>query len=130
MHTLARVGREELKQAIAELRGNMAGIGRRYGYSRQTVNDFIARDPELHTLVCEAKEARVDEAEDMLHQMVLEKQPAAVIFTLKTLGRDRGYVERSEYAIQTLSKIEVTFAEDNSSPVGDDHKSPAGLLGE
>ena len=47
----------------------------------------------------------IDFAESQLHQQILDGNSTATIFFLKTKGKKRGYVERTEVAhdIQTIS---------------------------
>ena len=41
----------------------------------------------------------MDLAEKRLFDLVNEGHPSAIIFTLKTLGKHRGYIERQEHEI-------------------------------
>jgi hypothetical protein len=48
---------------------------------------------ELEAMSPEAREELLNRCENTLREAVLAGQPWAVMFVLKTLGRDRGYEE-------------------------------------
>ena len=67
-----------------------ANIGRRtFYYWRESDPDFDAACKDI-------EEALVDFAESMLVAKIQDKDLTAIIFYLKTKGKDRGYVERTE----------------------------------
>ena len=47
----------------------------------------------------EGRNQLLDLAEKRLFDLVNEGHPSAIIFTLKTLGKHRGYIERQEHEI-------------------------------
>lgn len=47
----------------------------------------------------EGRNRLLDLAEKRLFDLVNEGHPSAIIFTLKTLGKHRGYIERQEHEI-------------------------------
>ncbi len=64
----------------------------------QTVRNYLERYPALAQVMAEERELIVDTAELKLHSAVRRGEPWAVCFTLKCLGKDRGYAERQERA--------------------------------
>jgi hypothetical protein len=62
----------------------------------QTIRNYMQRHPILADVVASEREVIVDTAELRLHEAVLQGEAWAVCFTLKCLGKDRGYVERQE----------------------------------
>jgi hypothetical protein len=91
--------------ALVALRGNVSAVARRYKVARSAVQQMIAARPELQSIRDDARQTRIDEAEDALDRAVRRGEGWAVCFTLKTLGRERGYIERHEMG---LSKPPVT----------------------
>jgi hypothetical protein len=85
---------ENAAEQIERLRGNLAAVARHFGIRRQSVSHFVSDHPELRPVVAAARETRLDRAEDALDRAVGRGEGWAVCFTLKTLGKDRGYVER------------------------------------
>lgn len=68
------------------------------GISRQTYYDWLEKDPEFKQQAENIKEYVIDHVEDKLHELINDKDTAAVIFFMKTQGKKRGYVERTEHA--------------------------------
>ena len=56
-----------------------------------------------------ARQSMIDSAEDGLRNGVDEGNLTAIIFTLKTIGKERGYIERTE--TETYNMTPVDFAE-------------------
>lgn len=98
-----KVGR--VSEQIELSRGNLSHAARQLGVARSALQAFINRHPELRQIVTDQREAIVDSAENALAAAVLDKQGWAVCFTLKTLGRSRGYIEQVEQ--QHSGQLEV-----------------------
>jgi hypothetical protein len=62
----------------------------------RTVRNYIARHETLKSLVDEIVETTIDTAETQLHKAIRDGNMTAIIFYLKTKGKDRGYSERRE----------------------------------
>jgi hypothetical protein len=62
----------------------------------RTVRNYLDRHPALREVIEEIIERNLDLAENRLITAISESNMTAVIFYLKTKGRDRGYVERVE----------------------------------
>jgi transposase len=75
--------------------------------ARNTLYLWISEDEELKQGLQDVRDGMVDIAEGMLFQSVQEKNLTAIIFTLKTLGKARGYVERQE--IEVPEKLEISY---------------------
>ena len=58
----------------------------------------IPQDDELVEAVYHARQGFIDDAESELAKNVRDGKETSIIFLLKTLGRERGYVERHEHA--------------------------------
>lgn len=80
----------EKKGANVSVTCAAANIGRRtFYYWRENDTEFDERCKEI-------EEALVDFAESVLISKINDKDLTATIFYLKTKGKDRGYVERTE----------------------------------
>jgi hypothetical protein len=86
--------------------GNISAVAAAFGVTRSAVYDYIKRHPSLKRTMDDARERLIDDAESALHAAVLSKEGWAVCFTLKTIGKDRGYVEKRQ--IEHSGKIDVT----------------------
>lgn len=82
--------------AVGALDGNLAAVARQFGVSRTAVQQFVKNNPELQTIVSDAREGMLDDAESVLFGEVRSGEAWAVCFFLKTQGKGRGYVERQE----------------------------------
>ncbi len=69
-------------------------------------------------VVEEFRERRVDRAEYKLDDALEDGQPWAIALVLKTIGKDRGYVERSEQQFGGDVTIRVEYIDDNDQPEG------------
>ena len=65
------------------------------GVDRGTFYNYYNSDPEFKAAVDELENVSLDFAESTLYGLMRDKNPAAVIFYLKTKGRKRGYTEHS-----------------------------------
>ncbi len=82
--------------AIHESNGLLTLAAKRVGLSRKTVWEYSKQYPEVQEAVFDAKERMLDFAESKLWQKIQEGDNTILIFFLKTQGKARGYVERSE----------------------------------
>ena len=92
----ARWTAEEVIASIEKNRGNIAAVGRQMGVSRMTIHRYMHEHPTIRAALDDARESMLDNAESVLYKKVLEGSTPELIFFLKTQGRNRGYVERSE----------------------------------
>jgi len=70
------------------------------GIERKTHYNWMKSDMQYKAAVESIADKALDFAETHLHALIKDKNPAAVIFFLKTKGKARGYVERQEIEVQ------------------------------
>lgn len=87
---------EDVIANIEKNRGNIAAVARSFGVSRMTIHRYMNEHPTIRAALDDARESMLDNAESVLYKKVLEGSTPELIFFLKTQGRNRGYVERSE----------------------------------
>ena len=85
-----------IENALKSAAGNVSYAARELGVSRSTLYRRINESPTLQQSLVDSREELVDIAESALKNEVLNGNITAIIFTLKTLGKDRGYVERTQ----------------------------------
>ncbi|MBD3251470.1 hypothetical protein GF380_03375 [Candidatus Uhrbacteria bacterium] len=78
--------------------GNITTIAQRLNVARNTVYNAMKKWKKVDEAVAAERETMLDLAENKLASEVANGNITAIIFTLKTLGKDRGYVERQELA--------------------------------
>ncbi|MGG7036945.1 MAG: hypothetical protein ACI7YS_17385 [Flavobacterium sp.] len=66
------------------------------GINRRTHYVWMEDDPEYKKAIEDISEVALDFAESKLHQSIQNGSDTATIFYLKTKGKKRGYIERSE----------------------------------
>jgi len=66
--------------------------------SRKTLHDWINQEPAIAEFQQNGREDLLDLAESKLITNIRKGKENSIIFALKTLGRNRGFVERIEYA--------------------------------
>jgi len=66
------------------------------GISRRAYYDWCKKDTGFKEQVQEIMETQIDRVETHLLKLISEQNPAAIIFYLKTKGKNRGYSERFE----------------------------------
>ena len=69
--------------------------------NRSNHYDWMNSDDVYRKAVDEIQDVAIDFAESQLHKQIQEGNTTATIFFLKTKGKKRGYIERSEYQINT-----------------------------
>jgi ACT domain-containing protein len=88
------------------------------GISRQTYYDWMTTVPDFKAAVLAMREVQLDRAEAVLNESIdKDKNLDSVKFLLKTIGRLRGYQEKSEVDITTngesINKITVEIVHKN-----------------
>ena len=93
------ISNAKIIKALKETHSNYTMAAKTIGCSRETIRLRVDKSPELQKIVHDEREGMVDHAESALYSSILNKDPWAVQFTLKTRGKNRGYVERVEQEI-------------------------------
>jgi hypothetical protein len=88
-----RITYEEVLEAIRNCRGLLTSVSRQLGISTYYVKQIFSKHKSLRQEFDEYREAFLDEVEQALYGKVLRGDTTAMIFTLKCLGKGRGYVE-------------------------------------
>src|SRR3990172_12909875 len=91
-----RYTNQQIIQALHETNGLISLAAKKLGCVHQTIYNRIAKVKSVKAVVDEARGELVDYAKLALRSALLDKEPWAVTFTLKTLGKDEGFTERQE----------------------------------
>lgn len=75
--------------------------------TRQTFYNRKAKSKKLQELVDEADESLLDFAESKLVEHINDGDVTSLIFFLKTKGKKRGYIERSEHDVNANPFLEL-----------------------
>ena len=87
---------ESIIKALHATRGRIYLAADQLGCDPQTIYNRMEKEPELAEVIRAERERRIDIAETALDRAVIEGEAWAVCFTLKCIGKRRGYVERQE----------------------------------
>jgi len=87
---------EKIIKALGETQGLLTMAARKAGVSYTTVKRYAAEFPSVKQAVQDAKESMLDFAEGKLYSKIKDGDNVAILFYLKTQGKARGYIERSE----------------------------------
>jgi hypothetical protein len=90
---------EEMVAALEEKHGLVFLAAKSLGCSPDTIRHRAKQSPAVAGCILAQRGRVIDTAEERLFEAVDKGQPWAVGLMLKTLGRDRGYVERSEHRL-------------------------------
>jgi len=71
------------------------------GMPRSTFYDWYNSDEDFKKEVDSIGDITLDFAESHLHKQIKDDIPASTIFYLKTKGKKRGYIEKTEHKIIT-----------------------------
>lgn len=105
---------EELKRQL----GVVTAAAKQVGINRVTHYKWMNEDPEYKLEVEHIDDIALDFAESMLFKMMQDKTPSAIIFYLKTKGKKRGYIEKSEQLVEhTGESLKIIIEE--KKPDGD-----------
>lgn len=95
-------------QALAFHKGVVTTACESIGLNRSTFYLWLNSDPEFKKMVDDVQDIAIDFVESKLFQNIQDNDTASIIFYLKTKGKKRGYVERTEITGKDGAAITVT----------------------
>ena len=99
--------KKAMLEALKSSLGNVTHACKEAGISRSQFYKWINEDPAFAASCEEVKDVALDFAESALLKQIKEGNVTAIIFYLKTQGKQRGYVERMEATGENGKSIEV-----------------------
>lgn len=96
---------EEVAQALRNHYGILYHAALELGCDRKTVQRYVERYAQLREETHQQQERRLDVGENSLMGAVIDREPWAVALLLKTKGKERGYVERTERDISQTTTV-------------------------
>lgn len=101
--TARKIPADRILDQIQKSKGNVSHVARSLGMSRSALHDRIKHSVTLQKAIQDERETIVDAAENSLYASVLKKEAWAVCFTLKTIGKNRGYTEQTKNINTTIN---------------------------
>lgn len=99
--TKSDITKKQMIEALEKCLGVVTSACKSVGISRETHYRYLREDEEYNKAVKDIENIALDFAESKLHEQIKDGSTAATIFYLKTKGKNRGYIERTEHAIET-----------------------------
>lgn len=90
------INKKAMIEALEKSLGIVTTACKSVGISRQTHYEWMRLDEEYKASVEGIADIALDFAESQLHKQIQNGEVSSTIFYLKTKGKVRGYVERSE----------------------------------
>lgn len=97
----------QILEALKATGGLVYMAARKLGCDPSTINKRAKSSPEIQAAIDNARGDMLDMAEHELKKAVRGGDMTAIIFTLKTIGKGRGYVERIEQTGANGGAIEI-----------------------
>lgn len=107
--------KEALLKALEKTLGVVTSACKIVNISRVSFYDYYAEDEKFRKAVDELQNVALDFAESKLHKRIEDGSDTAIIFYLKTKGKNRGYIERIEHVnkeVETFEKTEEEILEE------------------
>ena len=96
--------KKAMLEALEQSLGVVTSACKKVGIGRTTHYDWIKTDEEYKEAVESIEDIALDFAESQLHKQIKDGNTAGTIFYLKTKGKKRGYIERTEVQQETTYK--------------------------
>ena len=108
--------------------GNVSAAARMSKIDRRTFYNWRDEDNEFRTAIMniEPEEEMLDMAEGKLYKKLVEEDMTAIIFTLKTKGQKRGFIEKQQLEI---SKAKPVVIDDNTTATGNENNTNSEATG-
>jgi hypothetical protein len=93
--------KEAMLKALEESLGVVTMAAKKIGIDRRTHYLWMNTDEDYKAAVEDLQDVVLDFAESRLHKLVEKGDTASTIFLLKTKGKRRGYIERTDHDLTT-----------------------------
>lgn len=100
---------KEVLKALEETHGVITEACKKVGFTRSAFYIALDKDPEFKKQVEDIQEAAVDYVESQLFKQIEQGNITGQIFYLKTKGKHRGYIEKTQIQQETTSSISFDF---------------------
>jgi predicted Zn-dependent protease len=91
--------KQAMLEALERTLGVVSPAAEAANIERKSHYNWMKDDAEYKAAVESIQEKAIDFAENALHKLIKEGNPASTIFFLKTKGKKRGYIERQEIEV-------------------------------
>ena len=96
--------KKAMLEALEQSLGIVTSACKKVGIGRTTHYEWLKTDEDYKKAVNSIEDIALDFAESQLHLQIQEGSTTSTIFYLKTKGKKRGYIERTEVQQETTYK--------------------------
>jgi len=107
---ISKLTNQEIIDSLKRCKGLYYLCAEHLGVTKAKLANRIVNDPELDAIAKDERGKMLDKAERKLMEAVEDGQQWAIQLMLKTLGRDRGYVERQE--VHSVNQVRLEIVEE------------------
>lgn len=101
-------------QAFIDYDFNITNACQVIGISRQTFYNWLDKVDDFSRLLDEGREQAIDMVESALMKQIEQGDTRAIIFFLKTKGKNRGYSEKTEIDLShDLEPVQIYLPDNN-----------------
>jgi len=108
---------DSIISALRETNGLVSLAAKRLGCCANTIYKRARDVRAVQRVIDECRDELVDLGELSLRRAIVQGEPWAVSLVLKTLGKNRGYVERQEHALTDSGGNDVEIVWPDGTPV-------------
>jgi outer membrane lipoprotein-sorting protein len=101
--------KKKMIEALEKSLGIVTSACKSVEISRETHYRWLKEDPEYKAAVDALDDVALDFAESQLHKQIKDGNSTATIFYLKTKGKKRGYIERTEITGADNEPIKIEY---------------------
>ena len=99
--TKSDILKKNLIESLEQTLGVVTNACEMVGCSRETFYKYYREDEEFAKNVDSVGDIALDFAETQLHKNIKDQRETSIIFYLKTKGKSRGYIEKTEHDLTT-----------------------------
>ena len=115
--------KKAMLEALEQSLGIVTSACKKVGIGRTTHYEWLKTDEEYKKAVNSIEDVALDFAESQLHLQIQDGSTASTIFYLKTKGKKRGYIERTEVQQETTIKSLDINIIDTGVPLASNEKN-------
>lgn len=98
--------KKAMLEALEKTLGVVTPACKTVGIVRDTHYNWMHTDEAYRAAVESLTDVALDFAESQLHKQIQSGEVSSTIFYLKTKGKKRGYIEKTEHDVNAVMKIE------------------------
>ncbi len=105
----SRQNKDRLVEAMHKSLGIVTQACAAAGVNRDTYYEYYKKDAEFKRRIDDIQNVALDFVEGQLFKQINKGEVSSTIFYLKTKGKNRGFVERSEVEVAEVKSFKIGF---------------------